>query len=78
MRLTRLLLLRLSITAGLLAQSMTRASTDGLPPPLNPSWIPASEATLQPWPTDTDAPPQVSQESTGPEEPVTAQAWLSL
>lgn len=78
MRLTRLLLLGLSLTAGLLAQSMTRASTDGLPPPLNPTWTPASEPTLQPWPTDTDAPPQVSQESTGPDEPVTAQAWLSL
>ena len=64
-------------TSGLLVQSMT-VSTDDLPPPPNPTWTPASEPTLQPWPTDTDAPPHVPQESSEPEEPITAQAWLRL
>ena len=76
--LTRILLLGLTFTAGSLAQSLTTSSNDDLPPPLNPTWTPASEPTLQPWATDTDAPPQASQEPIGPDEPVTAQAWLSL
>ena len=78
MRLTCLLLFGLMLTAGSLAQSMTTPSSDDLPPPLNPTWTPASEPTLQPWPTETDAPPQVSEEFIGPDEPVKAQAWLSL
>lgn len=79
MNLTRLLLLGQSLTAGLLAQSITSAATDDLPPqPPNQTWAPTSEPNLHPWPTETETPPQVSQESIGPDEPVTAQAWLSL
>lgn len=78
MRLTRFSLLGLSLAAGVWVQSITTASPDVLPPPLNPTWTPASEPMLQPWPTETDTPPQVSQEPTGPDEPVTAQAWLSI
>ena len=46
---------------------------------LDSTWSPSSEPTLQPWPTYTEAPPQASQASTEPDDPiVTAQAFLQI